>query len=71
VLAVLEELDATPADGVYVGDALADLECSRAAGVLFALAAWGDDVAGLRELKPDVVLEKPDDLLALAGVDHH
>jgi pyrophosphatase PpaX len=48
-----------------VGDAPVDVRCGRAAGVRTAGALWGPfPRAALEEVRPDILLDSIDDLLA-------
>lgn len=47
---------------LYVGDRIGDLKCARGAGVDFALAGWGNPD---RDLEPDFLLTRPQELLEL------
>jgi HAD superfamily hydrolase (TIGR01549 family) len=58
---VLEALDASPGDVVFVGDTEHDRACATAAGVVFALAAWNPRAVAA---PGDVVLESPAALLS-------
>ncbi len=63
----LSQLGARPEDAVYIGDAPSDLEAGRRAGVLTAAALWGPfDRAQLADYAPDVWLEHPQQIMALA-----
>ena len=60
----LTRLGAAPADALFVGDSPHDIESGRRAGVKTAAATWGPFTrAALEAAKPDVWLEKPEDLL--------
>jgi AHBA synthesis associated protein len=67
VLQALELLDVPAERAIMVGDAPTDLASARGAGVASAAALWAppDDVGELLAAGPDVVLERPADLLAL------
>ena len=45
LLAVVDQLGCEKAATVYVGDTVVDMECARAAGMPFALVAWGSQQA--------------------------
>lgn len=65
-LAVLCE---EPANAVFVGDSLHDMESGRAAGTRTAAVLWGPfDRTHLEPSAPDHWLEQPDDLLRLLGL---
>ena len=70
VLKALEQLDADPAETLFVGDSVHDMKCGREAGVRTAAVLWGS--FGREHLEasvPDFWLETPGDLLHLLGVD--
>ncbi len=59
---VLERLELTGVDIVFVGDTAHDRDCAAAVGAPFALAGWNPRAVG----EPgDIVLGAPQDLLAL------
>ncbi|MFI6024646.1 HAD-IA family hydrolase [Amycolatopsis magusensis] len=67
VLHAMDVLD-VPADrSMMIGDAVTDLQSAQAAGVTAVAAVWGceGDTADLLAAGPDVVLERPEELLAL------
>jgi AHBA synthesis associated protein len=63
----LSLLDVSPEQAIMVGDAPTDLTSAQGAGVASAAALWAppDDVGELLAVSPDVVLQRPADLLAL------
>ncbi|MET8851695.1 HAD-IA family hydrolase [Amycolatopsis sp. NPDC004625] len=67
VLKALDLLDVPAERAIMVGDAPTDLASARDAGVASAAALWAppDDVGELLAAGPDVVLERPADLLAI------
>jgi AHBA synthesis associated protein len=66
LLPLLRRLGAGPEDAVMVGDAVIDIQSGRAAGTATAAALWGETAPDpLRAQRPDFVLERPADLLAL------
>ncbi len=68
LLHALARLGMPAAAAVMVGDTPADLLAARAAGVRAAAALWGAlDAALLRDCQPDLLLDRPEALLALAG----
>jgi AHBA synthesis associated protein len=71
LLSLLDHLDLEPLDALFVGDAKADLECSRAAQVRFAAACWGDEVRDEVRKHADICLDAPGDLLALVVEGEH
>lgn len=67
VLKALDALGASPAEAMYVGDSIHDMEAGRAAGVLTAAVLWGPfGREHLEGSSPDHWLTKPGDLLPLA-----
>lgn len=58
-----------PAEAVYVGDTVVDLQAAHAAGMASIAVTWGagtrDELAGE---KPSAIVETPDELKALLGV---
>ena len=66
VLRSLDLLGVRRDQAVMVGDAVADLQSARAAGVAAIAAVWGTlDEAALLAAEPDAVVRTPADLLAL------
>ncbi|UCF21069.1 MAG: HAD-IA family hydrolase [Gemmatimonadota bacterium] len=66
VIKGLESLDLDPADALFVGDSLYDLQAGRAAGVRTAAALWGPfDRDRLAEGTPDYWLEDISELLVI------
>lgn len=64
ILLCLSRMGLSPADALYVGDALTDLQAAEAAGVDFGFAAWGAiSEAGMETAR--YRFDKPEDLLAL------
>ena len=63
-------LGVDPADCVYVGDAVVDVQAARAAGMAAVAVTWGaGDEDALRALDPDAVVRDVDDLrTVLAGL---
>lgn len=57
-------LGVVPGDCLAVGDAMADLQSARAAGMRFGAAAWGaEPLEPLVEARPEYVFEQPADVL--------
>ncbi|WP_261565541.1 HAD-IA family hydrolase [Frankia gtarii] len=68
VLRALDLLGTAPAEAMMLGDAVADIESARAAGVMAVAALWGEtDGVELLKARPDAVLHRPAELLALLG----
>ncbi|WP_308222412.1 HAD-IA family hydrolase [Frankia sp. AgB32] len=68
VLRALDLLGAGPEEAMMIGDAVADLDSARGAGVLAVAALWGEtDGVELIAAEPDAVLHRPAELLALLG----
>jgi pyrophosphatase PpaX len=66
VLRALKILGAEPADAIYVGDSVHDMESGRQAGVRTAAALWGPfGRAQLERTEPTHWLEQPAELLGL------
>jgi 2-phosphoglycolate phosphatase len=66
LLAALTVLEVTPAESLYVGDMVVDVQTARAAGVaIWSVATGSDDVATLRQAKPDRLLSSFSELAAL------
>ncbi len=68
VLRALDLLGTGPAEAMMLGDAVADIESARAAGVMAVAALWGEtDGVELLKARPDAVLHRPAELLVLLG----
>ncbi|MED7954521.1 MULTISPECIES: HAD-IA family hydrolase [unclassified Streptomyces] len=66
VLRALELLRLPAGQAVMIGDAVTDLASARGAGVGAIAALWGEtDEPALLAERPDAVLRRPDELLAL------
>lgn len=66
VLAALERLGVAPSEAVFVGDSPHDMVSGREAGTRTAAALWGPfPRAALLAERPDVLLERQEDVLAL------
>lgn len=69
VLKALELMKVRKEDSVYIGDSVHDMESGRAAGVRIAAVLWGPFTRSeLEHTEPDYWLERPEDLLGLAGM---
>lgn len=62
LLECLHRMDVAAADALYVGDARADMEAARAAGMDFAYASWGSYFPMDRS-EPDYYPDHPTDLI--------
>jgi AHBA synthesis associated protein len=66
VLRALELLGVRSQEAVMVGDAVTDLASAQAAAVAAAAALWGEsNETEMLRARPDAVLRRPSDLLAL------
>jgi 2-phosphoglycolate phosphatase len=63
LLLAAQQLALPPADCVYLGDDLRDIQAARSAGMPCAAVAWGYGET-YAAWQSDLVLEKPEDLLA-------
>jgi pyrophosphatase PpaX len=65
VLLALAKLGAAPRDALFVGDSPHDVESGRRAGVTTAAVTWGPFARAVLEVaRPDLWLEKPEDVLS-------
>jgi HAD superfamily hydrolase (TIGR01509 family) len=65
VLRACDLLNVAPQDSIYIGDAIFDMQCARAAGSTPVAVAYGSATADdLAEEKPAMLLETPEELLA-------
>lgn len=63
--------DVTEKEMLFIGDAMADLQCSKAAGVPFAAAMWGSDIPlQLVEHGSDYCLSFPEEIVQIVGGMH-
>ncbi len=68
VMKALSILDVAPAQTLFVGDSVYDVEAGKRAGVKTGVALWGrSDHKDLLDLKPHYVFDKPVDILGLCG----
>lgn len=67
LLLAAERLGADPADTAYVGDSPFDIRAAKAAGMFAVAVTWGriHDRAKLEAEKPDVIVDSPEELLAV------
>lgn len=65
VVAAITALGVAPAEALYVGDGPNDVRAGRAAGARTVGVAYGFHPAEMRAARPDVVVERPVDVLAL------
>lgn len=63
VLAIVDQLSLNPERTLFVGDAIADIDCGRAAGVITALACWDQPSREALAGGSDLQLCRPVDLL--------
>ncbi|WP_119286595.1 phosphoglycolate phosphatase [Azohydromonas sediminis] len=70
LLAACERLALAPAQCLYVGDDLRDIEAARAAGMASVAAAWGylGEGGDVRQWRADAIAEHPRSVLALLDV---
>jgi pyrophosphatase PpaX len=70
VLQAMERLGTGPAETLFIGDSIHDLNSGRAAGARTGAVLWGPfDRAALEPGQPDHWLERPDDLATLLFPD--
>lgn len=51
---------------IYVGDEIRDIEAAKETGIKMVAVAWGfNDKAGLQKFHPDILINKPNELLSL------
>jgi phosphoglycolate phosphatase len=67
LLRLMDELSARPAESWMIGDSPTDVLTARAAGVRVAGVRWGLDPRGLRAARPDLLLERAEQLAALTS----
>jgi phosphoglycolate phosphatase len=61
---LLSELELDPADGLYVGDTVMDMQCANAVGIYAVGALWGfQSKEELEEANPAVLIEAVPDLM--------
>lgn len=69
LLEAIDILKARPEECLMVGDAPADIEAGKRAGMQTCAVAWGyGDAAELRRLAPDLWVQRPEELLGAATV---
>lgn len=69
LLLCARELGIDPADCLFVGDSASDIEAGHNAGMKSVAVKWGyQPHERLMASNPDYVLERPEDMLALAGL---
>lgn len=67
---VLAASGITPAEAIYIGDQISDLEAARAAGVAFGAVAWGyGDIESLCQQEPQEVFRRVSDLRRLVPLE--
>jgi phosphoglycolate phosphatase len=68
LLEAMEILQVRPGECLMVGDAPADIEAGKRAGMKTCVVAWGyGNLVELRQLGPDLWIERPEELVA-AGI---
>jgi phosphoglycolate phosphatase len=67
VTTLLSEAQAAPADSVLIGDSGVDVQTARNAGVRSCGVAWGFQPDAFREYPPDVIVNRPDELVGMFG----
>ncbi|MDZ7542744.1 HAD hydrolase-like protein, partial [Clostridium perfringens] len=60
-LKVVEILDISPKECMYIGDTIFDFKATKAAGMDFGIAMWGAD--SLDGIEADFNLKEPRDIL--------
>ena len=69
LLTALEQLGRRPAEAVYVGDSVWDLQAARAAGTAAVGVTWGAaHRAALLDVGPDAVVDTPAELAEVLGL---
>lgn len=66
LLALIDQLGSNPGDTWMIGDSPVDVQTARAAGVRVAGVTWGLNPEGLRQERPDRLIDDPGDLVSLA-----
>ena len=67
VMALMEKTSSPPAETWLVGDSSVDVRTARNAGVRSCGVAWGFQPESFALEPPDVLIERPDELLAVVG----
>jgi phosphoglycolate phosphatase-like HAD superfamily hydrolase len=66
-LLACERLGVRPSEAFFIGDAVFDIRCAKAAGVYSVAVAYGATSAtDLAAEHPDLLIQTPDELLAWA-----
>lgn len=69
LLLCAKELGVDPADSLFFGDSASDIQAAHNAGMKGVAVTWGyQPHERLMSANPDYVIEKPTDMLALAGL---
>lgn len=68
-LAIAAGLQLDPATTLFVGDAVADLQCGQAAGMVSGLATWDAPSEEVLRHPVDLVLAHPSQILPLVGLN--
>ena len=61
----LKKLGVSPEEAVMVGDTKMDIGCAKNAGITAVLVGWTMAIVDEAEYKPDHIIDKADDLIAL------
>ena len=66
IVRIVDALGNAQSQAYMIGDAVSDIQAARQAGVGCVAAAWGhQSLAKLRQAGPDIIFERPEDLLTL------
>jgi len=68
-LAIVSALQLDPTTTLFVGDAVADLQCGQAAGTVTGLATWDTPSEEVLRHPVDLVLSHPSQILPLVGLN--
>ncbi|MCL2110203.1 HAD-IA family hydrolase [Microgenomates group bacterium] len=72
LLQLLRQLNLQKSDIVYVGDEIRDIQACRRADVRIISVSYGlNSSAGLRQFKPDFLVEEPRDVFSIVEKLHH
>jgi len=65
ILKSLADLDVEPANAIYIGDSVHDMQAAHNAGIKYGMAAWGVRDRDVFKDEADFIFEKPSDILKL------